>query len=452
MIVSRAAIRRPVTVAMVFIRLVIIGGFAGLRMAVEQYPDRERPYIGVGIPYGSTSTQEIERNVTRPVEEILSTIGGIERMYSRTRTGFVWISITLDEGEDVAAKGVEAKELVESVRHRLPADIRHIRLGGRDEENAPILSFVISAPDLDPEDAWRLLDARVRVPLERIAGVNSVHLFGAEQQYVRIALDPGRLEAHGLDVLDVQRRLAEENFYLSAGSIDLARLETQVRPLGRFEGLEDILDLPVRPGLTVADIADVEYVPQDEADQRRLNGEDALGVSVYKKPEANLVAVAADVQKAMNQALEDPELAEASFLTVSNQAESVLRSLENLIQNGVIGGILSAIVLFAFIRRVVPALFDLGDGTLGADRHPRGDALRGPNLERAFAGRPDAGRRPPGGQLRGRRRRPRCAPDPRRHFPKRPAFTNPGRGRPCTHDGRHVVDPRHPEQITVSQQ
>ena len=356
MIVSRAAIRRPVTVAMVFIGLVIVGAFAGLRMAVESYPDQERPNFGIAVPYGSTSTQEIERNVTRPVEEILSTMGGVDRMYSRTRTGRVWVAIELDEGEDVAAKGIEAKELVESIRHRLPSDIRHIRLGGQDEAVEPILSFVISAPDLGQEDAWRLLDARVRMVLERVPGVNSVQLFGAEQQYVRIGLDPDRLEAHGLDVLDIQRRLAEENFYLSAGSVDLARLETQVRPLGRFDGLDDILDLPVRPGLTVGDIARVEYVPRDEADQRRLNGEDALGISVYKKPEANLVAVAEAVQDAMDRATKDPELAGVSFLTVSNQAESVRRSLENLLQNGIIGGALSALVLFAFVRRVVPAL------------------------------------------------------------------------------------------------
>ena len=354
MILSRAAIRRPVTVAMVFIGLVIVGAFAGLRMPVEQYPDQERPYIGVGIPYDSASTQETERNVTRPVEEILSTIGGIDRMFSRTRSGFVWISIALEDDQDVAAKGIEAKELVESIRHRLPDDIRRIRLGGQDGETAPILSFMIAAPDLDQEDAWRLLDARVRIPLERVAGVSSVQLFGAAQEYVRIALDPDRLAAHGIDVLDVQRRLRDENFYLSAGSIDLARLETQIRPLGRFTGLGDILELPVRPGLTVADIAEVEYVPRDEADQRRLNGEDALGVSVYKKPEANLVRVAGDVHRAVLRAARDPELKEASFFTVSDQAEPVLRSLENLIQNGVIGGALSAMVLLLFIRRVIP--------------------------------------------------------------------------------------------------
>ncbi len=356
MIVSRAAIRRPVTVAMGFIALGIIGAFAGSRMSVEEYPDEERPYVGVGIPYASTAPQEIERNVTRPIEEILSTIGGIDRMFSNTRTGRVWVGISLEEGQNMTAKAIEAKELIESIRHRLPDDIRHIQLRGQDDGDEPILSFVISAPNLDEQDAWRLLDARVRMVLERVPGVNSVQLFGADQLYVRIALDPSRLEAHGLDVLDVQRRLADENFYLSAGSIEQARLETQVRPLGRFTDLQDILDLPVRAGLTLADIAEVSYVPQEEADQHRLNGEDALGVSVYKKPEANLVAVAADVQAAMEQAAKDPELLDAAFLTVSNQAESVIEALENLIQNGVIGGILSALVLLAFIRRLTPSL------------------------------------------------------------------------------------------------
>ena len=256
----------------------------------------------------------------------------------------------------MTAKAIEAKELIESIRHRLPDDIRHIQLRGQDDGDEPILSFVISAPNLDEQDAWRLLDARVRMVLERVPGVNSVQLFGADQLYVRIALDPSRLEAHGLDVLDVQRRLADENFYLSAGSIEQDRLETQVRPLGRFTDLQDIIDLPVRAGLTVGDIAEVSYVPQEEADQHRLNGEDALGVSVYKKPEANLVAVAADVQAAMAEAAKDPELLDASFLTVSNQAESVIEALENLIQNGVIGGVLSALVLFGFIRRLTPSL------------------------------------------------------------------------------------------------
>lgn len=356
MIVSRAAIRRPVTVAMAFVAMVIVGAFAGMRMSVEEYPDEERPYVGMGIPYESTSPQEIERNVTRPVEEILSTLGGIDRMYSSTRSGYVWISIALNDDQDIATKGIEAKELFESIRHRLPDDIRHVNIRHRDEDAEPILSYVISAPELDWRDAWRLLDARLRQVLERVDGVSSVHIFGGEQRYVRIALNLGRLEAHGLDVLDVERRLADENFHLSAGHIDQGRVETQIRPLGRFKDTQDIRELPVRAGLTLGDIADVSYAPMEELDQRRLNGEDALGVSVYKKPEANLVAVAENVQEAADTAAQHPELAGTTFLTIGNNAESVLRALDNLIQNGIIGGVLSAIVLFAFIRRFVPSL------------------------------------------------------------------------------------------------
>ena len=355
MIVSRAAIRRPVTVAMAFIALAIVGAVASGRIAVEQYPSIEKPYVGLGIPYASTSAQEIERNVTRPVEEILSTLGGIERMYSHTRTGFVWVSMALDANEDMATKGIEARELIESIRHRLPSDIRRIQLRSQGEEDEPILSYVISAPHLGQQDAWRLLDARVRTVLERVDGVNSVHLFGAAEQYVRIGLDPDRVDAHGMDLLSVEQRLAAENFFLSAGSIEQGRLETQVRPLGRFASLQDIVDLPLSAAVRLGDVAVVDYVPRDEADQRRLNGEDALGVSVYKKPGANLVGVAADVHAAMDRIRLDPELAEAVFLTISDQSEVVVDALRDLLQNGMMGGLLSAIVLFAFIRRLTPA-------------------------------------------------------------------------------------------------
>ena len=355
MIVSRAAIRRPVTVAMAFVGLAIVGAVAGQRISVEQYPNVDKPYVGIGVPYDSTSAREIERNVTRPVEEMLSTLGGIERMYSHTRTGYVWISMSLDEDQDTATKGIEAKELIESIRHRLPSDIRHIRLRGQSDDDDPILSYVISAPELDWRDVWRLLDARVRTVLERVPGVNTVHLFGAAEEYVRIALAPNRLDAHGLSVLEVERRLADENFFLSAGSIEQGRLETRVRPLGRFTSLQDIIDLPLTPAVRLGDVATVDYVPRDEADQRRLNGEEALGVSVYKKPEANLVGVAADVHAEMDRIRTDPELAEAAFLTVSDESEVVVDALRDLAQNGMIGGLLSAIVLFAFIRRLTPA-------------------------------------------------------------------------------------------------
>ena len=95
MVISKAAIRRPVTVVMAFIGVAMIGAFSAFRLPIEQFPQIEIPYVGVSIPYSGTSAQEIERNVTRPVEEILSTMTGVDRMFSFTRPGQVFFNLSL---------------------------------------------------------------------------------------------------------------------------------------------------------------------------------------------------------------------------------------------------------------------------------------------------------------------------------------------------------------------
>ena len=113
MVISKAAIRRPVTVVMAFIGVAMIGAFSAFRLPIEQFPQIEIPYVGVSIPYSGTSAQEIERNVTRPVEEILSTMTGVDRMFSFTRPGQVFFNLSLHPDADVNGKGIEAKDLVE---------------------------------------------------------------------------------------------------------------------------------------------------------------------------------------------------------------------------------------------------------------------------------------------------------------------------------------------------
>ena len=356
MTIARAAIRRPVTVAMAFVGLLLVGLGAASRIGLEEYPAVPGSNFRLLVPYPSASAQEVERNVTRPVEEVLATLGGIDRMQSSTEANHAFVLLTLEAEEDPIAKSIEAKELVESMRHRLPEDVRHVQLNAFNQSDEPILSFIIAAPSQRPEDTWRLLDERVRPVVERVQGVSGARLFGAHPRYIRIALRPGRLEAHGLDVLDIERRLRNENFHVSAGTFDGARLETWIRPMGRFKGIEDILDLPLRPNLRLADVADVAYATLDEGQRRRLNGETAIGLAVHKRSDANLVAVAEAAQRAMAVAVESAELDSVSFLTIDNSAESVIDALERLIRNGAVGALLSIIVLFAFIRRLIPTV------------------------------------------------------------------------------------------------
>lgn len=355
--ISRTAIKRPVTVTMVFIGLALIGLFAALRLPIEQFPRMEVPYVGLGVPYPNASPQEVERNVTRPVEEILSTMSGIDTLYTFSHRGRMWANLSLASDRDIAGKAIEAKELIEGIRHRLPDEVRYIQLNQKDPNSQPVLNLMITAPELDPAEAYDILDNGLRAELERLPGVNSVELFGIVQDYVRIALDPGRIEAYGLDYLDIQRRLMAENFFVSAGEFDTNRRQFQVRPIGQYENLDSIRQLPINSsGLVLADVASVSFAPVESSDRRLVNGNPSIGVSVFKRPEANLIAVSRAIDNVLETVKKDPVFANASFLPLDSQAETVLKSLNDLRDSGLLGGLLSMITLFIFLRQAIPSL------------------------------------------------------------------------------------------------
>jgi len=352
MTLSQLSIRRPVTVVMVFLGLALIGVFAAFRLPIEEFPEIEVPYVGLSVPYGNATAQEMERNITRPVEEVLSTMSGVERMFSFSRPGMVFFNISLRKDGDVTGKGIEAKELVEGIRHRLPGDVRYINLRQRDPNDKPITNVLITAPNLDPDNAFHVLETQVRAELERLPGVNSVDLYGIVENEVKVQLDPDRVAAYGLDYVDVRRRLQRANFFASAGHFDSSRTEFQVRPLGRFEDLSSIRSLPLNDaGLTLADVASVTLKPNKETDRRLVNGVRSVGVSVFKRPEANLVAVWRTVQSRLDKIQQEEVFSQAEFHSLNSVAETVVDSLNALRDSGLLGGFLSVVVLFLFLRQ-----------------------------------------------------------------------------------------------------
>ena len=359
--IARTAIDRPVTVVMVFIGLALIGIFAAFRLPIEQFPEIETPYVGIGIPYPNSTAQEVEQNVARPVEEVLSTMSGIDKMYTFSHPGYLFVNLLLDFNRDVTGKGIEGKQLIESIRGRLPSDIRYIQLRQRDPNSAPLMNLMIVAKDLDPNQAYNILDTEVRSELERLPGVNSVDLFGVDKYYVRIAIDPDRMEAYGLDYLDIQRRLMAENFFVSGGEVRTPRKELQVRPLGQYQSLDDIRRLPINnKGLVLDDVAEISLVPEKDSERRRVNGERAIGVSIYKRPEANLVAVTREVDAAIDKIKKENVFSDARFVPMGSQADTVVQSLNDLRNSGLMGALLSVLTLFVFLRRLTPSLLIAG--------------------------------------------------------------------------------------------
>ena len=346
------AVSRPVTISMFFLGMAMMGLFAGSRLALEEFPEMEIPFVGIGIPYPNATPEEVEENLAKPVEEALSLMSGVQQINTSSYQGYLWVSVLLDFTMDIAGKGIEAKDLIENTRNRLPESVRYIELRQADPNAQPMLNVMFTAPNLDKATAFERLDQEVKQRIERIQGVNSVELFGAEERYVMISLNQFKLESLGLDMFSVRSRLQAENFFTSAGGVEVGLTEFRVRPVGQFVRLADIENLSFGSlGIKLRDFATVEFVPQDRADRRRVNGADSLGMSVFKKPEANLVAVAQAAEDELEAAFSEAGLADIIVTPVDSAARGVITALSDLRDSGILGGFFSLVTLLLFIRR-----------------------------------------------------------------------------------------------------
>ena len=353
---ARLALHRPVTTVMLFVSLIAVGLVASRLLPLEYFPAVDVPFIVVDIPYPGSTPEEVEREITRPVEEVLATLSGIKELNSRSNPDGAQIEVQFDWGEETAVKAVEARERVEAIRDQLPADLRRINVLKFNFTDQPVLTLRISS-ERDLSNAYDLLMRKLVRPLERIPGVARVDFQGIEPREVRIELDADRVVAHGVDLFELQQFLAESNFSDSAGLIRDGDLRYRVNPRGEFRSVEEIGRLVINDqGLRLSDVAEVRYTAQRRNYARHLDRKYAVGVSVFKENGANLVDVGTRVLDEVERIGQSPDFQGINLFFLDNQAEGVTSSLRELLMAGLLGALLSLGVLYFFLRHVPTTL------------------------------------------------------------------------------------------------
>jgi HAE1 family hydrophobic/amphiphilic exporter-1 len=353
---AQFALRRPVTIVMVFVSLVAVGLVASRLLPLEYFPSVDVPFIGVQVPYQGSTPEEVEREITRPVEEVLATLSGIKRLDSRSSENGAFVEVTFEWGMDVAVKAVEARERVEAIRDQLPADVRRINVFKFNLTDQPVLRLRISS-ERDLSGAYDMLVRSLVRPLERIPGVARVALEGIEPREIRIELIADRVAAHGVDLLDLQQQLQQVNFSDSAGLIRDNDTRYRVNPRGEFRSVEDFRELVIgEDGLRLGDIAEIRYDSQRRTYARHLDRKYAIGISVFKENGANLVEVGERALAEVERIGQTPEMRGINVFFLDNQAEGVTESLSELLKAGLVGAVLSLVVLYFFLGHVQTTL------------------------------------------------------------------------------------------------
>lgn len=351
MSVAELSIKRPVTTIMFFVSLLVIGLIAAVRLPLEAFPEVSPPFIMVSLPYAGSTPEEVERTVLRPAEEALATMSGIKRMDAQARSDGAQVFMQFsDWSRDVAIAASEARERLDAIRDELPDDLKRWQVLKFSTTDQPVLRVRLASRH-DLTGAYDMIDREFKRRLERIPGVARVDVSGAPKNEVEIAIQPDRLTAHQIGINDLATRLQAANFSVSAGEIDDGGRRLRVQPVGEITDLQQLRDLVVaRDGTRLGDIADVRLKPGEMDTGRRLDGERAVGLDIFKERNANLVQVSRDALAEVNAIRSQPQLSDIQIKIIDNQGENVTSSLSELAEAGGIGLLLSIVVLYFFLR------------------------------------------------------------------------------------------------------
>ncbi|HTP29173.1 MAG TPA: efflux RND transporter permease subunit, partial [Anaeromyxobacteraceae bacterium] len=300
MTLSDVAIRRPVLTVMMSVALVVLGLVGARRLGTDLYPDVSFPFVMVTTVYPGASPQDIEDDVTRPVEDAVAGISGVDRVFSESREDVSVVSVQFKMKVDLATAVQQVRDKVGIAQGLLPQQAKAPVISQFDVSAQPVLTFSAAAGQ-DPVTLRELLDDQVRPRLEQIEGVAAVRIVGGREPEVWVDLFRDRLQALGLTPDGVFQRVKAEHLDLPGGRYPFGTNEIGVRVKGEFRDADALRRMVVamaRDGSAVrlGDIALVRPGAKEARTLVRTDGVEAVGVEVVKQAGGNSAAVAKAVK------------------------------------------------------------------------------------------------------------------------------------------------------------
>lgn len=351
------AIRRPVTVCMLFFSMLVFGIMSSQLLPLEKFPSIDIPEIVIRVPYKDATPAEIEKMITRPIEEALATMSGIKRLQSRSFEDAAEIQLRFAWDENLKAKGIEAREKIDAIRSVLPNDVERILVYQFNTSDMPIFQLRVSS-DRDLSNAYDLLERNLKMPIERVPGVSKVELYGVLKKQISIRLNAQLMAALQVDTNALAKTLGDANFSMTAGQFTDRDYEQKimVNPLGEFSSIDEISDLLISKNIRLKDIAQINYETPRRTEGRHLDRSYAVGFNIFRESNSNLVEVSKRVLEVIDKANENPAFNGINLFIMQDEAESVTSSLADLLSAGLLGALLSVLVLYAFLRNITTTM------------------------------------------------------------------------------------------------
>lgn len=352
----RFTVTHPVFTSMVMLIMVILGGFTLMRTSIDLMPELSLPTLTVITTYENASPEEIEELITKPIEEILAAIPGVETLSSTSREGQSVIRVSFIWGTDLDGAANDIRDGFGRIREFMPADADEPIMLKFDTNAFPVMILGIGS-NLDALTLRKLIDEQIKFRLERLKGVAAINIWGGLEREIQVQIHPDKIRALRLSLDEVVQALRTANVTLPAGSIDRGNANIRIRVPGRFDNLDEIRGTLIanRGGpIYLHQIADVVDTTAKIERKALVNGVPGVQLMVRKQSGYNTVEVTTRVEAEMEKIRRDfPQL---SFVTVVNTGQYIQRAIDNLTTSLFGGAFLAFAILLFFLRNARAAL------------------------------------------------------------------------------------------------
>jgi len=351
--IAKASVKRPVLTTVIFFIIVIIGAVSLQRLSIDFMPSVEYPTVTVSASYGNVGPQEIEELITRPLEESLAAVQGVEEISSTSSEGSSRVSVSFEWGTDLDVATNDVRERIDRVSRALPDDVDRPNIMKFDVNSMPILYLGVSS-SMSILDLRELIEDQVQYRLERVNGVASTTIRGGLNREIHVNLKAAKLKALGLSPQAIITALNNENMNVPAGTFEKGNSDILIRTQGEFSTLNDIREtvVTIKDGtpIRVGDVADVEDSWEEITNISRINGEEGLNLMIYKQSGSNTVEVAEGVKAEIEQI--NLDLPQIKMFTIMDQSKYIEQSINDVGFSAILGGVLAILILFVMLRNI----------------------------------------------------------------------------------------------------
>lgn len=344
--ITRFVLKRPVTVLMALLCLIVFGISSVFNATLEQMPDMDQPMMIIMANYSGASPEDMDELVTQLIEDQVSTLEGVKSMNSTTSEGRSMIMLEYDYDTDMDEAYSDLTKSLNSIRD-LPDDVEPTVMEMNKNAQA---SMMLTIANPSQENLYDYVDQKIVPELEKLSTVAEVSTMGGSSEYIKIELMSDMMEQYNVSISDIKSAMSAANLSYPSGSAESGNMDLSVSTLTQHDTLDELLEMPITVSgnkiVYLEDIAVVSYAEEQKGGVSRYNGEETISISLTKQQSSTAMDLSKQVQKIIKSLQNDDD--DLTITVARDEADSIQDSLKDVAETMVMAVVISMIIIFLF--------------------------------------------------------------------------------------------------------